>query len=1061
MSRPSAYRLVRSAVEAVPAPALDPSQQAVVDHPGGPLLVLAGPGTGKTTTLVEAVIDRVEGGASPDQVLVLTFSRKAADELRERIATRLGRTVAEPAAYTFHSWCFALVRAHAEPRRLPRLLSQPERDVRVRELLAGHAEGAGLVSWPASLRPALLTRGFAREVAALFDRARERGLDGGGLRKLGGQVARPAWVAAGTFLDEYLDVLDARGEVDYAGLVATATDLLSRDDVVAKTRQRYSAVFVDEYQDTDPSQEQLLRALAGGGRDLVVVGDPDQAIYAFRGADVRNILDFPDRFRTTTGAPAPVLTLGVSRRAGAALLATSRAVAERIPTPGLPVESRRAHRNLRPEGPAAEAPEVRLFPTTSEQVAAIADLVRRAHLQHGVPWEQIAVLVRSGVRSLPVLRRALVAAGVPVSVAADDLPVARDPAVAPLLIGLRVAGGGSGGLTPDEARLLLLSPLGRARPTTLRLLGRRLRALERAAGAAIPTGSPLLIRDAVADPTDLATIDEWVGAPVRRLHDLLVRCGDVLRAGGTPEQALWVLWHDSGWSRRLTEAAAGVGAVARNADRDLDAVVALFEAAARLEEREPQAGVATLLDELGMQEIPASPQEERVATAQAVRLLTAHRAKGLEWDVVVIADVQEEVWPDVRRRGSLLDADEVDVDVVRPAPTTQQLLVDERRLFYVALTRARRRVVVTAVSAVDEAGARPSRFLDEVVSELPPTRLAGVDLLSPASLVARLRRVAQDDGAPDAVRRAAAARLARLAAATADDGTPLVPVADPQSWWGTRDWTPGVGEIRDPDDALRLSGSAVAGYETCPLRWFLDREVHAGGAASVAQGFGTVVHALAQLVADGTLPADADVLVEQLEQVWSALGFEAPWQAEREREEARAALRRLVRWLDGRDRRGVASEASFEVTLPTAGGDVLLRGAVDRLEVDADGYVHVVDFKTGRSAKTKAAVEQDAQLAVYQLALRAGAFEGHVPVDAQSAGAELVYLRTEMKTGLPSVRTQSALPADDRSWADDLLDRTAVGMRAEQFPARVNEGCGMCAFRAVCPAQDAGGQVVR
>jgi RecB family exonuclease len=222
-----------------------------------------------------------------------------------------------------------------------------------------------------------------------------------------------------------------------------------------------------------------------------------------------------------------------------------------------------------------------------------------------------------------------------------------------------------------------------------------------------------------------------------------------------------------------------------------------------------------------------------------------------------------------------------------------------------------------------------------------------------------------------------------------------------------------------------------------------------------------VVHALAQLVADGTLPPDADVLVQQLEQVWSALGFEAPWQAEREREEARAALRRLVRWLDGRDRHGVASEASFEVTVPTSAGDVLLRGAVDRLEVDADGCVHVVDFKTGRTPKSKAAVEQDPQLAVYQLALRAGAFDGHLPADTPSAGAELVYLRNEMKTGLPAVRTQSALPADGRGWADDLLDRTAAGMRAEEFPARINDGCGMCAFRAVCPAQDAGGQVVR
>src|SRR3954463_11614323 len=215
----SCSRLVRPAIEPAPAPRLDPSQQAVVDHAGGPLLVLAGPGTGKTTTLVEAVVDRVGRGASPDQVLVLTFSRKAADELRERIATRLGGPVAEPAAYTFHSWCFALVRAHAEPGRLPRLLSQPERDVRVRELLAGHAEGAGLRRWPTSVRPALLTRGFAREVASVFVRARERGLDGAALRKLGEQAGRPAWVAAGTFLDEYLDVLDARGEVDYAGLV--------------------------------------------------------------------------------------------------------------------------------------------------------------------------------------------------------------------------------------------------------------------------------------------------------------------------------------------------------------------------------------------------------------------------------------------------------------------------------------------------------------------------------------------------------------------------------------------------------------------------------------------------------------------------------------------------------------------------------------------------------------------------------------------------------------------------------------------------------------------------
>jgi superfamily I DNA/RNA helicase/RecB family exonuclease len=1040
------------------APELDEHQRAVVEHPGGPLLVLAGPGTGKTTTLVEAVVRRVERGADPDQVLVLTFSRKAADELRERIAVRLGRTVREPAAYTFHSWCFALLRAHAEPGRLPRLLSQPERDVRIRELLRGHSEGAGLVTWPADLRPALLTRGFAREVAALFDRARERGLDSANLRALGVAHDRPSWVAAGTFLDEYLDVLDARGEVDYAGLVAAAGQLLQRRDVVTNVHGRYSAVFVDEYQDTDPSQERLLQALAGDGRDLVVVGDPDQSIYGFRGAEVANILQFADRFPTADGRPATTLTLGLSRRTGGRLLAASRAVAGRLPTPGLSVDKREAHRDLAAAGPDAADPQIRLFPSTAEEVTGIADLLRRAHLERGVPWQQMAVLVRSGVRSLAVLRRALVAAGVPVSVAADDLPIARDPAVAPLLIGLRVAGEGLASLTEDEARVLLSSPLTRARPAVLRALGRRLRTMARDAGASVPPSSASLLRDALADPAEIAIIDDWMAEPVRRLNGVLAKARDAILGGATPEEALWVLWDGSGWSRRLTRDAAGVGSIARSAGRDLDAVVALFEAAARLEEREPRAGVATLLDELGMQEIPGAAQEECPGLPDAVRLLTAHRSKGLEWDLVVVAALQDDSWPDLRRRGSLLDADRVDVDDLRPAPTAQSMLTDERRLFYVAMTRARQELVLTGVRALDDSGVQPSRFLDDLVDELPRTRLAGTDLLAPSSLVARLRRVLQDQASSTPLKAAAARRLAVLAEARAGDGAALVPVADPSAWWGLHDRTAGVVELHDREQPLPLSGSSVAAFETCPLRWFFEHEVKARGASTAAQSFGTVIHVLAQLVAEDKLPADADVLVEQMSEVWTALGFEAAWQREREREEARAALQRLIRWLAARpDRRLLESEAPFEVTV----GDVVLRGAADRLEIDDHGKVHVVDFKTSRSVPSLQAAAEHPQLAVYQLAVREGGFAEHTGSEPQLGGAELVFLRKEMSTGLPGERTQPALPDGRPTWADELLDRTATSIRDETFPARPNDGCDICAFRISCPAQDAGDQVVR
>ena len=1051
------YRLVRPPVQPVAAPTLDPSQQAVVDHAGGPLLVLAGPGTGKTTTLVEAVVERVRRGSAPDAVLVLTFSRKAADELKERIASRLGRTVAEPAAYTFHSWCYGVVRSQREPGAPLRLLSQAERDVRIRELLRGHVEGAGSVKWPASLRPALLTRGFAREVAALFDRARERGLDGTALGQLGIDEGRPAWIAAGEFLDEYLDVLDARGELDYAGVITAATALLADPQAGEALRRRYDAVFVDEYQDTDPSQERLLQHLAGGGRDLVVVGDPDQSIYAFRGADVTNILKFRERFGTADGSEAPLMTLAVSRRTGPALLAASRAVAERLTMPGLPTESVRAHRALQAGGPAGDGPEVRIFPTPAEEVTGLADLLRRAHLEDELPWSAMAVLVRSGTRSLPVLRRALVAAGVPCSVASDDLPVARDPAVAPLLIALRIAGAGLASMNDDDARVLLTSPLVRCPPSLLRALGRKLRAHERASGVVVPRSSASLVRDAVVDPRVLLGDDASLAAPVRRLHDLLEAAAEALRGGGTPEEALWALWEGSGWSRRLAADAAGTGSVARSANRDLDAVVGLFDAAARLEEREPRAGVSTLLDELGMQEVPGAPQEERAGAPDAVRLLTAHRSKGLEWDLVVVASVQDEIWPDTRRRGSLLDADLVDVGGLRPAPTTRSMVGDERRLFYVAMTRAKRRLVLTAVRSSDEAASAPSRFVEEVAGgELPATRLAGSELLAPASLVARLRRTLQDPDTSDGLRRVAAARLSSLAAAS-DAAGPLVPVADPDSWWGLRDWTDGARPVREPDQPIVLSGSSLAGYDGCPLRWFLEHEVHARGPATAAQGFGNVIHALAHLVARGVLPADADVLVAQLDDVWSSLGFEATWQRDREREEARAALHRLVRWLGARDdRQAVASEARFEVAV----GDVVLRGAADRLEIDDDGRVHVVDFKTGRAVRSVGDTATDPQLAAYQLAAREGGFDDVLPAAATLGGAELVFLRKEMSTGLPATREQPPLPADGPTWADELVARTGKGIRAEEFPARPNDGCDICAFRLVCPAQDAGEQVV-
>ena len=1068
----SSYRLVRTPAPVARRLVPDEHQAAVLAHAGGPLLVLAGPGTGKTTTLVEAVARRVEAGLAPESVLVLTFSRKAAQELRERITARLGTASAGLSAWTFHAFCYALVREHApaELWREPlRLLSGAEQDVALRELLRGSVDLGR--EWPPTLRAALATRGLAEEVRALLSRAREVGLEPADLAALAVREGREDWSALAGFFAEYLDVLDAQGAMDYAELVHRAVLLAEDPEVGPALRERFGAVFVDEYQDTDPAQERLLQALAGGGRDLVVVGDPDQSIYAFRGAEVRGLLDFPTRFPSGTGAPAPVIALRTCRRSGAGLLTASRLVASRIPAPGLPAGQLRAHRDLQPAAgaPAGEV-EAHTFPSVGAEADAIAELLRREHLERGTPWSRMAVLVRSGARSVPLLRRVLTAAGVPLEVAGDELPLSREPAVAPLLMALRVADDPAE-LTVETARALLLSPLGGADPSGLRRLGRELRALDRAAAVAaaatgespsrLPAPSDELLRAALADPRMLLEVDPRVARPVERLAGLLSRAREALAEG--PETALWVLWSGSPWPERLESASRDRGTAGRAADRDLDAVVSLFATVARVSDRRRLTGVGTLLDELEAQQIPADTLAERGVRGEAVRLLTAHRSKGLEWDVVVVASVQEGVWPDLRRRSTLLEPERLaplGEGGLRAPSDRAELMADERRLFYVALTRARRRVVVTAVSGADADGERPSRLLSElgvdVVEHLDRTARP----LSLPALVAALRRTSVDPARTAAARRAATARLARLAAAGDDTGRPLAPAAHPSRWWGLVPVSDSATPVHPEGVPVPLSGTSLSGLEECPLRWFLEHEVHAQSAASSAMGFGGVVHALADEVATGRSPADLDVLMARLDTVWGQLAYDAPWQSEQQHEQAREALRRFLLWHSAsRGRELVTTEVPFAVSLELPGGPVVLRGFMDRVELDRDGRVHVVDLKTGKKSFTKSAVESHAQLGSYQLAVREGALDDVLPDRPEVGGAELVMLRVEDGPG-PKVQAQQAISGSP-TWVEVLLDTAVRRVLGETFPPTPQERCPRCPFRTCCPAQPDGRQVVQ
>ncbi|MER6857343.1 ATP-dependent helicase [Streptomyces pilosus] len=1106
-----AYRLVRTPPAHVDPPELDAAQRSVVEHTTGPLLVLAGPGTGKTTTLVESVAARIARGQDPERILVLTFSRKAAVELRDRMALRIGAAHA-PQATTFHSFCYALIRAHqdsdlfVEPLRL---LSGPEQDVTVRELLAGQVDlerlGLAHVRWPDELRACLTTRGFADEVRAVLARSRELGLGPDALDAFARRIGRPDWRAASAFLAEYLDVLDLQGVLDYAELVHRAVLLAGRPEIAGQLAARYDAVYVDEYQDTDPAQVRLLHALAGG-RTLVAFGDPDQSIYAFRGADVGGILEFPHAFPRPDGRPAPVEVLRTSRRSGAALLEATRLITRRMPLPRLPAEKVRAHRELTPARDGGRV-EVHTYPTSGTELDNIADILRRAHLEDGVPWNDMAVLVRAGSRTLPTVRRALTSAGVPVDVDGDDLPLRHEPAVAPLLTALRAvataeadgrpatapgvtagagadtgteSGTGAGAetgpapdtgadacwLSTETALTLLTSPLAGMDTADLRRLGRALREEERAGGNPLPPPSDELLARALAEPERLAVHDPVYARGAQRLGSLLRRARERLAGGGTAEEALWDLWDGTPWPQRLERSARRGGAAGRNADRDLDAVCALFATAARAEERTGGRGALNFLEEIEAEDIAADTLTRRAARPDAVRLMTAHRSKGLEWRLVVVAGVQEGLWPDLRRRGSLLEADRIGRDGLAEPLTPGALLAEERRLFYVAATRARERLVVTAVKAPADDGDQPSRFLTELGVE--PKDVTGRPRrpLAVAALVAELRATTVDPRVSDVLRQAAARRLARLAALADEDGRPLVPAAHPYRWWGMFEPTESKVPLRDRDQPVVLSGSALDQLaNTCALQWFLGREVKADAPATAAQGFGNVVHVLADEVASGRTPADLAVLMERLDSVWNALAFDAPWKSAQEKENARVALERFLKWhvMDRTGRTPVASEHDFDVTLEAGDYAVRIRGQMDRVEADGEGRAYVVDFKTGKQAPSSKEVDRHPQLAVYQLAVGEGAvdevFDGARP---EPGGAELVQLRqgAAQRDGgetLPKVQAQEP---PEGEWVGDLLATAAGKVLDERFTPTAGQHCAHCAFRASCSARPEGRHVV-
>lgn len=1044
----------------------DPAQLAVVGHRTGVLLVLGAPGTGKTETVGRLVRQRIAEGMTPDSCLVLAPTRTAAARLRIRVGSGLARTHTEPLARTAASLAFAVLRlaASKEGEPMPRLISGAEQDVILRELLAGHRQSDSGPLWPEHLAAALPTAGFRAQLRDLLMRAVERGLEPSDLRRLSAEHDRPEWAAAADVLEEYDQVtaLSDPGSYDPAWICTAAADALEDDEVLRdQVHRRIGLVVVDDAQELTASAARLLAGVRPPGCAAVLVGDPDAASQGFRGAVPGLFVDLAHRWQRQTpradSLDIPTVVLGQRHGTHEAVAEAAVRVATRVGVAGAQTQ-RRAVPATSGGGVAVE-----LTRSSAQETTLVAGWLRKAHLVDGVPWRELAVIARSG-RQQDLVRRALAVGGVPVQVDRAGMALGQDPAVTPLLLAFdvvtRPGEGVAWEVTPEEAVTLLTGPLGGVDPVGLRRLRRRLRVEELGRGGT--RSADELLADMLIDPA----LRRASPADVPVDLEPLVRVGRVLDAGwvahegetagapgGSAEDVLWALWSVSGLAQEWNTQALGGGALGARADRDLDAVLVLFGAAESFVERLPGSRPRSFLEHVRSEEVAADTLVVGARAEDVVEVLTPQAAAGRRWERVAVVGVQDGVWPDLRLRDTLLGAEAL-VAAVQGRPVSgpearrasqSQVRDDELRQFHVAVTRARERLLVTAVSSTDE---QPSALLDLIDPGFRDRPLADVEPpLTLRALVGALRRAAVR--AHREGDRSTRDRAVQLLAQLAEED---VSGADPTTWWQARDVS--SEQPVSSGRPARVSPSRVQTFIDCPLRWFLtSRGADSGGGAGAAE-LGSLVHDIVAETPDAAL----EDLSAQLDLRWPDLGLPEGWAADRDRRRAEEMLARYVGYVDqaraeGRELLGTEIDLAVSVAPETQehGEGVRLVGTVDRLERDAEDRLVVVDLKTGSTKPTAAEVEDHAQLAAYQVAVEAGAFGEGV-----SGGALLAQL------GASGPVTQGQAPlaaADDPGWARTMLLEAGAGMTADSFPAQdMGRRCRTCPARFSCPIAPEGRQ---
>src|SRR6266481_1263686 len=970
---------------------LNEAQRRAITHGEGPLLVIAGAGTGKTRVITERIRHLLQSdeSLSGENILGLTFTKKAAGEMKARVVKAAGERGKAVTLATFHSFCEMLLK-EVQPNR--RALEQVDHWILLRRNMARLkldkyrrlAEPGQFLSdfiqFFSRCQDELVSsedyQRYVDRLAAKLEAERAL-LDEDTFKERAEQVAQQQEISRVYRASE--ELLRAKNAVALNELIAEAVALLKKDpDLRRKLQELYKHILVDEFQDTNIAQLELLHLLSAEPRNILVVGDNDQAIYRFRGASFGSFQLFLERFAGwKTGAdstPYRVTLTDNYRSTPNILRVATQVIAQNEVSADFP---KKVLQSTKPEGERIRIAELA---TADDEARWVTDELERLHgTDH--PWKDFAVLYRQHAHRDKIVEE-LSRRKIPFVI--SKLSILEHPLVRDVLAYLRVI---ASPFDDIACARVLAAPAWHLEAADLVRLAER---------ASKKRGTALY--DVLQAPQSELPFDASHSALAELLEFLAAQRKTLKRR--TAREILSDLIE---WLEIAPRASA----------RDQKYVKRLGEFAKEWEPKSETRGLAEFLEYLDYYEQAGGTLAlEDDAPGDAVQLMTVHAAKGLEFPHVFLLRVNQGAFP-ARNRSPLF---EFPTALMKEAlPQGDFHIQEERRLFYVALTRAEQRLTITTLT--EKKGKVPT-FIEDILME-PSVKRRDVLQIAP--------KVAQADTRD----------TARAAQQKADASLFPAPAMPPKIFSRIADW---AEAFHPPSpEPLKLSASAVENYRRCPQQYLFSYLWSLKRGPRATLSFGSVMHTtikrfIEQLRKGVKLPFEE---VERIfETEWSSAGFEDEYQEAEYKKDGIEQLRSFHAATIREPPNVREQEKGFELPLEN---NVIVAGRIDQINSLGRNEVEIVDYKTGKPKKDTDA-RKDLQLSIYALAAR-GIFELN-PV-------RLIF--HYLLNNQVQATTRDAKQLDD---AQKIVLEAAEDIRAGEFAAKPGFVCRSCAYRPICPAHE-------